>query len=235
MESVSTSNLCWKSTNLSTTGTIRHESCQYVIPPLAGSTDDSPCLLVLTGQEKGYPAMSYPQTGLSRHALVALAWIDAFTSWDLPRLHSYVTSCADDFRYEYRPRTMGMPTKTLGDWKEYTRRLMHMLPDFWVRYSPRVLAGTPCSHDFFWRVGACRARDCPMLRLFRFIFQPAMVRTPAETIRGCTNAFDFCSGWCWSVADPLAHLADCWDRFLYCNLLNMHRTSSRAKKIRSRC
>jgi hypothetical protein len=106
-----------------------------MLPP-GGSTEHGLCSLSRAGQKGGYPAASYPRNGLSHHALVALAWIDAFTTWDLSRLYSHVTPYAGDFRYEYRPRTMHMPTKTLEDWQAYTRRLMQMLPDFWVRYSP---------------------------------------------------------------------------------------------------
>jgi len=62
---------------------------------------------------------------------VALAWIAAFTNWDLPAVYSFVTD-APDFAYSYLPASAGISSKTRAEWHVYNCQMKAMLPDFYV-------------------------------------------------------------------------------------------------------
>ena len=98
----------------------------------ADFTDNARCLLVVdwAGERLSSSIISSEWTLTSCPYRARVDCSDSSTTWDLPRLYSHVTPRVDDFRYEYKPKTMDMPAKTLENWKAYTRRLMHMLPDF---------------------------------------------------------------------------------------------------------
>lgn len=62
---------------------------------------------------------------------IALAWIDAFTNWNLSAIYSFVTQ-SSDFEYGYLPASAGIAPKSMVDWMIYNKVHKEVLPDFKV-------------------------------------------------------------------------------------------------------